>query len=1362
MRQQKSPLMVVTEFLRALLNLRPLAIALVVALVAAGVSPAQQPRCDVTVVHDGPAFELRCVATFSQDDLRFSRLMGYDVVRLEDGACLRPVGHPLLPASMVRVALPPGMSVTGVRVAGTQSTELAGEYAIFPSQPVQPTAVTTNNAEFVGPDAEVYGSGEVYPACPVKFTHQTDLAGQAVAVLEVSPVRYTPATRKLVFLSSIEVALEGVPGYACGDSLPEGISGRGRAAYEQLLRGMVVNPGDVAMQVLPEKQTRTRGVGPGNYDYVIITQSSWVDDFQPLADWKTQKGVPTAIVTTSWIENDGGYEGNMRSKIRAFVQDAHDNWGASYFLLGGDTNVVPYHTVAINGDDIPNDTFYADYDEDWMCEVHVGRAAARTSPAVGTFIRKVLAYEKKPPLTDYATNAALLGFDLRELDSYEGEGCKIAIEDLYLPDDWTCRHEYDSELGAHMADVLAYLDQGNNLVNHIDHSSSDSMGAGYVNHNDMMGHSEMYGLVNGDRQSIFYSIGCWACDYAGYICVGEAFVVNAQGGGVAIVGNSRYGWYQPFHDDYVSLRYDRYFFRSLFNQGHTTLGECFSDHKNDAYQDNMYMQYIFAELTLLGDPELQIWTQDPQLLTVSHAETLDAGQSATFPVQVSSGGGAVDGATVCLWKADDVYAIEQTNAAGVATFDVTPADTGELLVTASKHNYVPCESSVSVVPAGTQRLTVAVEGLGSVLLDPPGGTYPAGTSVQLAAQAADVTYFDHWQGALGGSDNPATLIMDDDFDVVAVFGPDCNGNGVPDDQDVAGGASEDCNGNGVPDECDIAFGTSSDCQANGFPDDCELDAVPFSMAFTLDSNPAWDAEGAWSRGSPSGGGGFGFGEPDPAGGYTGSFVYGYNLNGDYTNSMPAYHLTSTPIDCTGKHGLQLSFWRWLGVEDPAFDHASVSVSNNGTDWVTLWDNPAEITDSAWVFQTFDISAIADNHPAVYLRWTMGPTDVGWCYCGWNIDDIEISGTRSLGGGLDCNANGVPDACDIDSGAAADCNGNGVPDECDVALESSADCNFNGVPDECENENNHGLAAAYFDDPAFGGRLLGRIDPTIDFDWGLGAPWPAIQNDSFSVRWSGYVLLPPMDGMYTFYVFADEGVRLWVDDEILIDEWGTRPGTEYSAAVDLEGDRAYSIGMEYYELTEDAVVSLSWEVPGQTKVVIPESHLVSGWDCNGNSSPDTCDLSYEVSPDCNENNVPDECDIAAGLSNDCDANGIPDECELEGNDCNANGVLDVCDIAGGTSQDCNTNGVPDECDIADGTSADANGNGVPDECELLAGDLDCDGDVDFDDINPFVLALSGEADYLVQYPDCHWLNADCDDDGDVDFDDINPFVALLGG
>ncbi|MBK9128237.1 MAG: dienelactone hydrolase family protein [Phycisphaerales bacterium] len=60
-----------------------------------------------------------------------------------------------------------------------------------------------------------------------------------------------------------------------------------------------------------------------------------------------------------------------------------------------------------------------------------------------------------------------------------------------------------------------------------------------------------------------------------------------------------------------------------------------------------------------------------------------------------------------------------------------------------------------------------------------------------------------------------------------------------------------------------------------------------------------------------------------------------------------------------------------------------------------------------------------------------------------------------------------------------------------------------------------------------------------------------------------------------------------------------------------------------------------------------------------------------------------------------------------------------------------------------------------------GDLNCDGVVSFDDIDAFVIALSGEAAYAAAYPDCQWLRADCDCDGAVTFDDIDPFVRQIG-
>jgi subtilisin family serine protease len=118
---------------------------------------------------------------------------------------------------------------------------------------------------------------------------------------------------------------------------------------------------------------------------------------------------------------------------------------------------------------------------------------------------------------------------------------------------------------------------------------------------------------------------------------------------------------------------------------------------------------------------------------------------------------------------------------------------------------------------------------------------------------------------------------------------------------------------------------------------------------------------------------------------------------------------------------------------------------------------------------------------------------------------------------------------------------------------------------------------------------------------------------------------------------------------------------------------------------------------------------------------------------------------------------------------ANGTYDPLFIRGygiidahAASLDCNANGVPDRMDLIAGTSTDVNNDGIPDECESV-GDLNCDGVVDFGDINPFVLYLSQYAAWLATYPGCDPANGDINGDGvygQTSFGDINPFVALL--
>ncbi len=741
----------------------------VVVLLLASV-PLSAQTVDVT--RAGQTFEVRCTASVPQEALIFGRALGYDTASLADGDFLAEPGKPQVPTQVLRIALPAGMTVTGVRVLAAETVELPGEYLLFPAQPPRRLSDAPTARNFVSPDPATYSSAVAYPSETVAFIQQTDLAGQALGVVQLRPVRYVAAERKITLCTSTTFALDGVAGYVCGDYLPPRISAMARDYYERSVTAMAINPAAVELQSRADLPAGTRGVAPGDYDYVIITPNAWVSAFQPLANWKTQKGVPANIVTTEWIY--ANYSGTTNvDKIRAFVQDAYTQWGTTFFLLGGDTAYVPCNTrtfASVDPDPVPNDTYYADFDDDWTCEVHVGRASVINTGTgaggIGAFINKVLTYEKNPPSTNYARKAAFFGFDLDA--STHAEQCKTTIRSSYVPAAWTVSTVYDSQTGNHRTNVIAAVNAGQMIINHADHSNPDVMGVGYVNHNWNLFSSDVDAFTNGSRQSIWYSIGCDPAAFDASNCIAEHFVRNVNGGGLAFIGNSRYGFFNSGSYNTYSMRYDQYFFRSLFPENYYRLGTAFSDHKNDFLPGDDYYKYTFTELTLLGDPELPVWTDTPQTATATYPATVNVGVQATFAVQVSSGGSPVASATVCLWKAGDVYLLQQTNAAGSASFVFTPQSVGNLYVTVTKENYLPYEGTATVVQA-TYTLTTSVTGQGSIALDPPGGTYLSGTTVQVTANHAAGWHFDHWTGDLTGATNPSNILMDGNKSVTAVF-----------------------------------------------------------------------------------------------------------------------------------------------------------------------------------------------------------------------------------------------------------------------------------------------------------------------------------------------------------------------------------------------------------------------------------------------------------------------------------------------------------------------------------------------------------------------------------------------------------------
>ena len=176
--------------------------------------------------------------------------------------------------------------------------------------------------------------------------------------------------------------------------------------------------------------------------------------------------------------------------------------------------------------------------------------------------------------------------------------------------------------------------------------------------------------------------------------------------------------------------------------------------------------------------------------------------------------------------------------------------------------------------------------------------------------------------------------------------------------------------------------------------------VPFTDGFATDTGwvglvpggRAAPRAAAWERGPATAGGGA-YGHPDPAADHSDgddNHILGFALGDDYAETMAVADAISPALDCTEQAVVELSFWRWLGVDTDEWAHAGLHVSTDGTTWAPVWESgPAAVTDSAWTLVTYDLTPVAAHQSTVFLKFTMGPMYLAYPYCGWNIDDLEV-------------------------------------------------------------------------------------------------------------------------------------------------------------------------------------------------------------------------------------------------------------------------------------------------------------------------------------------------------------------------------------
>jgi len=135
----------------------------------------------------------------------------------------------------------------------------------------------------------------------------------------------------------------------------------------------------------------------------------------------------------------------------------------------------------------------------------------------------------------------------------------------------------------------------------------------------------------------------------------------------------------------------------------------------------------------------------------------------------------------------------------------------------------------------------------------------------------------------------------------------------------------------------------------------------------------------------------------------------------------------------------------------------------------------------------------------------------------------------------------------------------------------------------------GVRGNYYQGMNFESFVLTRVDPQINFSWGSGGPDPAVGDDNFSCRWTGEVEAAFTE-TYTFYTNSDDGVRLWIDGQQLVNNWTDHGTTENKGTIDLVAGNTYSLLMEMYENGGGAVAELRWSSPHTPKQLIPQAAL----------------------------------------------------------------------------------------------------------------------------------------------------------------------------
>jgi hypothetical protein len=668
--------------------------------------------------------------SFSEKELQFQKKGNYDYIQLKKGELEEEIGKPVLPFRIINLLIPESRVVDTI-LCETENSELVGNFLICPGLRKEKTDdLPVENLPV--PDSEVYFSDEGYPQEPYKIMNSGYLDGKHILSLALYPLTYFPKSQNLFLNTSLKltIILKEAPSRRVYPKIGLEEKDRLSAAF---LGDLLYNP-----EKLPQypRTPEYKTAASEQPVYLIITSEELRNSFFPLIEWKTQKGLRAKIVTTDSIMNSCTGR-DLQEKIRNFLIQSYLD-GLLWVLLGGDRDIIPfryaYHAntsspISITDQQIC-DLYYADLDGDWdkdedgvygeptddspdlYPELFVGRAPVKTPEEADIFVQKIINYEKNPGAGNYSFLKKALWISSDQMRDWETVGQHTLVSqniDQSFYQDLQSLVESPSGSAENPTDpsgskCIDVLNQGWGIIGVFAHGKSN----GFVASSNLInqwpktyvfsdsgiedGNGHLNNLNNNNKLGIMYSISCnqTALDVEAEPalgtppCIGKSFLISKDKGTVAFLGNSRWGWVS------TSYKLASEFMKNLFTPEygyHIGVAEAFSKTAYSIYRDLNYGH------ELLGDPEMQIWTEVPCSLEVNNP---NISSDSLLVVQVKAKGLPLSDAKVVLSHKDTLFFAGITDQQGNTSIPLLDLRPGEVNLTVTKHNFLPFEAKINL------------------------------------------------------------------------------------------------------------------------------------------------------------------------------------------------------------------------------------------------------------------------------------------------------------------------------------------------------------------------------------------------------------------------------------------------------------------------------------------------------------------------------------------------------------------------------------------------------------------------------------------------------------------------------------------